>query len=274
MRGSCPCAGPAYLRYGGNTSCAVVEVDGEPPIILDLGSGLRPLGLELDAAGAPGTARLTGLLTHLHWDHLIGLPFFSSVQHPGACMDVYGPRQDDCNLHELIDRVVQPPFFPVRVKELHGSIEFHEVGDDELTIGSAKVRIRHVPHVGRTLGFRIDADGGSVVYISDHQPPEDRLGVARGVLELCDGADVVIHDGQYTEQEMLTKGTWGHSTPAYAVHVAAESGAKTLVLYHHDPLHEDDDVDKMLDSARSEQEAARLGRIVAASEGLVLHVGR
>lgn len=273
MRGSCPCAGPVYNRYGGNTSCVVVEIDGEAPIVLDLGSGLRPLGLQLDAAGG-APRRLTALLTHLHWDHLIGLPFFSSIQHPGACLDVFAPRQDGQDLHDLIERVVQPPFFPVGVKELHGSIAFHGIDDDELAIGSAKVKVRQVPHVGRTLGFRIEADGASLVYISDHQPPEDRQGISDGVLELCDRADVVVHDGQYTEEEMVLKGTWGHSTPAYAVHVAAESGARRLVLYHHDPLHDDDDVDRMLGGARAEAEAGRLDQVVAASEGMVLDLGR
>ena len=273
MRGSCPCAGPAFVRYGGNTSCAVVEIDGEAPIILDLGSGLRPLGLELDATGTP-PRHLTGLLTHLHWDHLIGLPFFSTIQRPGATLDVFGPRQDECGLHELIDKVVQPPFFPVRVKELHGSIQFHEVDDCDFAVGSAKITARCIPHVGRTLGFRIDADGGSIVYISDHQPPDDRLGVADSVLELCDGADLLIHDGQYTEEEMVDKGTWGHSTPAYAVHVAAQSRVRTLVLYHHDPMHEDDDLDAMLAAARSHPEAARLEAVEAATEGLVLRAGR
>jgi len=213
VRGSCPCAGPGYTRYGGNTSCAVVEIDGEPPIILDLGSGLRPFGVDLDRAGGE-PARLVALLTHLHWDHLIGLPFFSSVMRPGASLDVYGPRQDGPGLHELVDQVVQPPFFPVRVQDLAGSIAFHEVGDDDLAIGSAKVRVRQVPHVGTTLGFRIEADGASLAYVSDHQPPVDRQTVAAGVLELCADADLVIHDGQYTEEEMEVKGTWGHSTPA------------------------------------------------------------
>lgn len=274
VRGSCPCAGHAYDRYGGNTSCAVVELPGEAPIILDLGSGVRPFGLELDAAPGGPPPRLTALLTHLHWDHLIGLPFFSTAQHEGVRLDIYGPRQQGATMHELVDRVVQPPFFPVGVKDLKGDIAFHETGDERFAVGSAKVLVREVPHVGTTLGFRVEAAGASVVYISDHQPPEDRRSIAAGVLELCDGADLLVHDSQYTEAEMVEKGTWGHSTPAYAVHVARECGVRSLALFHHDPAHADDEVDRILETARAEPGAARLDDVVAAFEGQVIDVGR
>jgi phosphoribosyl 1,2-cyclic phosphodiesterase len=275
VRGSCPCSGAGYLRYGGNTSCVCVTVGNEPPIVLDLGTGLRPLGAALEARDAAGASiEMTALLTHLHWDHIIGLPFCTPLLKSGTRIEIYGPRQVGGTLHDVIDRVVIPPFFPVQVKELHGSIDFHEVDEEDFAIGSAKVKVRQVPHVGSTLGFRIEADGASVAFVSDHQTPDDRRTVAPGVLELCDGADLVIHDGQYTDEEFVTKSTWGHSTIGYAVHVAAEAGARRLALFHHDPDHTDDVLDELVDKAADSSEASRLESVVAAAEGLTVELGR
>ena len=270
VRGSCPCSGEEYVRYGGNTSCAAVEIGDEPPIVLDLGTGLRPLGHALeDRFGLDANLRLTALLTHLHWDHIIGLPFCRPLLRLGGHMEVFGPAQDALPLSQVIDQVVIPPFFPVQVKELHGSIEFQEVGDDVLAVGSAKVLVRRVPHVGATLGFRIEAGGRSLAYVSDHQAPMDLRSVDDAVLELCDGADVVIHDAQYTDDEFAEKATWGHSTIGYAVHVAVEAGARQLVLYHHDPVHGDDAIDRLVDQARRGA-GGRLDAVVGAAEGLTL----
>jgi ribonuclease BN (tRNA processing enzyme) len=253
----------------------IVEVGSDPPIILDLGSGLRPLGLELDASGAcDDGVELVAFLSHLHWDHIIGLPFFTTAPHPATTLNVYGPPQADGSLHDLFDRVLHPPFFPINVRELNGCVQFNEALDDTVTVGRAKVTVRKVPHVGTTLGFRIEADGASVAFVSDHQQPENRSHVAPGVLELCDGADLVIHDSQYTEEEFVQKALWGHSTIAYAVHVASEAGARQLALFHHDPLHVDDDIDRLLGEARALDEAAGLERVLAASEGLSLEVGK
>ena len=275
VRGSCPCSGEGYLRYGGNTACVVVELADEPPIVIDLGTGLRPLGLDLEARAGPGVAvQMTALLSHLHWDHIIGLPFCTPLLRKGGRMDVYGPPQDSGSLHQVMERVVEPPYFPVTVKELQGAIDFHEVADDDIVVGSAKVKVRIVPHVGTTLGFRIEGSGASVAFVFDHQAPEDFGSVAEGVLELCDGADLVVHDAQYTDSEYPAKATWGHSTIAYSVHVAAEAGARALALFHHDPTHLDDDLDRILAGARELPEAGRLEDVVAASEGMVLDLGR
>jgi len=256
------------VRYGGNTACVAVEIADEPPIVLDLGTGLRPLGLALEERYGPvRPVEVTAFLSHLHWDHIIGLPFCPPLLREGGRMDVYGPPQDDETLYGAIDRVVKPPFFPVQVHELKGRIAFQEVADDVVAVGSAKVRVRRVPHVGTTLGFRIEAAGSSVAYVCDHQAPDDRSFVDPAVLELCDGADLVIHDAQYTEEEYVAKATWGHSTISYAVHVAAAAGSRRLALFHHDPLHDDDDVDELLRQAQALPEAGRLDEVLAAGEG-------
>jgi ribonuclease BN (tRNA processing enzyme) len=250
-----------------------VDTGSGPPIVLDLGTGLRPLGIELDAAGARENGiHLTAFLSHLHWDHIIGLPFFPTVHHPGTTLDVYGPPQQGGSLHDVFERVLHPPFFPISVEGLRGVVRFTEALDEDVMVGDAKVVVRQVPHVGRTLGFRIEAGGAVVAFVTDHQQPSNPEFVDDNVLELCDGADLVIHDAQYTEEEFRIKSDWGHSTIAYAVHVAHEAGARQLALFHHDPLHVDDDIDRLLADARSMDEASHLEKVFAASEGLCLEV--
>jgi phosphoribosyl 1,2-cyclic phosphodiesterase len=274
VRGSCPCSGEGYLRYGGHTACIAVEVAGEAPIVIDLGTGLRPLGYDLEQKAGPGKpVEMTALLSHLHWDHIIGLPFCTPLLRAGGRMDLFGPPQETGALHNVVDTVVKPPFFPVTVRDLEGYIQFNAVADDDMAVGGAKIKTRLVPHLGTTLGFRIEANGASVAVVCDHQAPQDRNWVAPGVLELCDGADLVIHDAQYTEPEYELKGTWGHSTFSYAVHVASEAGARKLVLFHHDPTHFDDDIDRILTSARELPEAGRLEDVFAAAEGDVFAIG-
>ena len=276
VRGSCPCSGDRYRRVGGNTSCVLVTIDGDDPLILDLGTGMRALGEaiapELRAEGRP--LRANALLTHLHFDHILGLPFFGPLHDPGAVLHVYGPRQDGSRLEDTLPGAVQPPFFPVHMTDFRGEVRFTDTGDEDFAIGTAKVRARSVPHRGNTLGFRIEADGHVLAYVPDHQAPLDRQVVADGVLELCDGADLVVHDAQYTDEEFVEKSDWGHSTVAYAVRVAAEAGAKRLLLFHHDPARTDRDADRLVRRARRLPEAARLDDISLASEGLTVDLGR
>jgi phosphoribosyl 1,2-cyclic phosphodiesterase len=277
VRGSCPCAGERYRRTGGNTSCVLVSVEGDLPLVLDLGTGLRALGdvmrAELRAAGRPLQAN--ALLTHLHFDHILGLPFFAPLHDPGAVMDVYGPLQDGAGLQDALHAAVQPPFFPVHLTEFRGEVRFHDADADtaDFAIGTAKVRARAVPHQGSTLGFRIEADGAAVAYVPDHQAPVDRRTVPESVLELCEGADLLIHDAQYTDDEFVAKSDWGHSTVAYAVRVAAQAGVKRLLLFHHDPSHTDRDLERLVSGARRLEDARRLADVTVASEGLTLDLG-
>jgi phosphoribosyl 1,2-cyclic phosphodiesterase len=259
------------VRYGGNTACVALDVGETTPLILDLGTGIRALGDQLQdgliLGGAP--LEINALLTHLHWDHLIGLPFFVPAQRVGGRMTIYGPRQDGPSLPEMVDNMVCPPFFPVGVDQLGGSFEFVEVDDDDLAIGPAKVRVRRIPHVGTTLGFRVEQNGSSIAYLSDHQEPDDGR-PDPAALELCDRADLVVHDAQYTPAEFEAKRTWGHCTVEYALRVAAEAGAKRLALFHHDPTHDDDQVDAMLARACDLPDASRIDGVFAAAEGMTV----
>ncbi|HET6964209.1 MAG TPA: MBL fold metallo-hydrolase [Acidimicrobiales bacterium] len=269
MRGSCPCPSEANRRYGGNTACVALEVDGQPPIVLDLGTGLRQFGM-----GQPtdGSFRGTALITHVHWDHVQGLPFFPPADRVGASFDVYGPRQEGESLGEVFSGLMRPPYFPVQYSDLRGRIEFHDVQDDVFAVGEAKVKARSIPHIGPTVGYRIEWDGASLAYISDHQQPHTGHEVCEAALELADGVDLLIHDAQYTPAEFSEKAHWGHCTVEYAVLVAKEAGARRLALFHHDPAHGDEYVDQLLDGARCLGAMAGID-VMAASEGLVVELG-
>ena len=269
VRGSTPCPCESNQRFGGNTACVALEVDNEPPIIFDLGTGLRFYGL---TQPTDGTFKGTALVTHIHWDHVQGLPFFVPVDRVGAELDVWGPTQEEGPLGQVFGDFMRPPYFPVHFSELRGDIRFHDAKDDDVAIGNAKVRVRPVPHCGPTVGYRVDWDGASVAYISDHQAPLELDRVADSVLELCDGVDLLIHDAQYTPAEFAEKSHWGHCTVDYAVLVAKQAGARRLALFHHDPSHDDDFVAKLESNARCLGAMAGID-VFAAYEGLSLELG-
>jgi ribonuclease BN (tRNA processing enzyme) len=170
---------------------------------------------------------------------------------------------------------MRPPYFPVRFTDLRGDIRFHDVTDTDVVVGDAKVKVRSVPHVGLTNGYRVEMEGAVIAYISDHQQPMDGgLDVDPHVRELCDGADILIHDAQYTPDEFAEKRHWGHCTVEYAVEIASRSNVQTLCLFHHDPSHTDDAVDGMVDRALAARNGTNApAEIVAAAEGLTISLG-
>ena len=264
VRGSCPCPSAANARYGGNTACVALTSAQEDPIVFDLGTGLRAFG---DTQPLDGSFSGTALVTHIHWDHVQGLPFFPPADRPGARLRIYGPQQDDATLREVFDDFMRPPYFPVKVGDLRGEYSFHEVLKDDFRVGEAEVSARPVPHVGPTVGYRVAWHDRVVTYISDHQAPLDLESVAEPVLELAASADVLVHDAQYTTEEFAEKSHWGHCTTGYAVEVARQAGVRQLVLFHHDPAHGDDRLDELLADARAK--AGPGGpEVIAAYEGL------
>lgn len=266
VRGSTPCPCEANKRYGGNTACVSVEAPDLDPIVFDLGTGLRFFG---DAIGADGPFRGLALVTHLHWDHVQGLPFFVPIHQPGSSIQICG-RSDEGTIRQAFNSFMRPPFFPVRPDDLSGDIGFSDVADDDFEWGRAHVSVRDVPHTGATNGYRVEVDGVVIAYVSDHQEPTDGGGIAPSVLELCRDADLVIHDAQYEPHEFALKADWGHCTVEYAVRVAAEAGAKRVALFHHDPSHGDEVVDRLLVEARNFAVGTSVVEVVAAAEGLTI----
>jgi len=266
VRGSTPCPCAANHRYGGNTSCVVLESPGAEPLILDLGTGLRFWG---DNQPLDGTFSAHALVTHLHFDHVQGLPFLGPADRPGAQLDIYAPPQDGQSLGEAFHGFIRPPYFPIRWEDLRGTYRFHEVADTEIVVGDAKVMVRPVPHVGLTNGYRIELGGATIAYVSDHQMPMDGSHVVpASVVELAEDVDLLIHDAQYTASEFSDRAHWGHCTTEFAVEVAQAAGVKRLALYHHDPMHSDEMVDELVQLARG-----LVGEdleVIAAAEGLTV----
>lgn len=265
VRGSTPCPCEANQRYGGNTACVSVEAPGVDPIVFDLGTGLRFYG---EAVGCGVPFRGLALVTHLHWDHVQGLPFFVPIHQPGSSLQVCG-RTDEGTLRAAFEDFMRPPYFPVHPGDLQGEIIFTDVANTDFEWGPVKVSVRDVPHTGATNGYRVEVDGVVIAYVSDHQEPSDGH-IAPSVLELCRDADLVIHDAQYEPHEYALKSDWGHCTVAYAVKVAAEAGAKRLALFHHDPTHGDAVVDRLCREAQSLAVGTSVIEVIAAAEGLTM----
>lgn len=268
VRGSCPSVSRTTARYGGNTSSVVLEAPGNPPLLLDLGTGVAAVGREW-----PHEESFSGaaLVTHLHYDHVLGLPFLEPINQPGAHLEIYGPDQRGSSLAHSFAALVRPPYFPLHLGDLRGRLSFVELSNDTFWIGAIQVVSRLIPHLGPTLGYRVECGGKVLAYLSDHQAPPDLEEVADSVLELCEGVDVLIHDAQYTRSEFLAKPDWGHSTVDYAVRVAARAGVRQLCLFHHDPSHTDEELDGMLESVRPAADAAGVP-VLSAAEGLTINL--
>jgi len=274
VRGSTPCSCAENRRYGGNTACVVVEGDDQHrPIVMDLGTGLRFYGL---TQPQDGTFSGIGLVSHLHWDHVQGLPFFTPVLKAGSEFDLYIPAQDDGRtVEEAMRTFLSPPYFPVTIDALPGRFSFTEVRPGTFPVDDdTQVTAAWVPHIGPTMGYRVSRGGFSVAYLSDHQQPGCRSTfVDPSVVELCRGVDLLIHDAQYTEGEFALRPDWGHCTVDYAVEVAVQSQAKRLALFHHDPGHHDSVIDEQCQRASHLAAAGGVGEVFAASEGMSVSLG-
>ena len=259
------------MRYGGNTSCVSVCAEGSQSILFDLGTGLRYFGKDCLSRDTKFVG--TCLLTHAHFDHTQGLPFFAPLLNAETVLNIRGPIQDDgASLQSVFDKLVSPPLFPVDLSHIPGTINFIDTVDSDFMIDDVRVKARVIPHVGTTLGYRIDFAGKSVAYLSDHQQPVDGShGISEGARELVEGVDLLIHDSQFTPEEFAKKSTWGHCTAEYAVWVAATHGVKRLALFHHDPSRSDDALDASLACLKAVGKSAGC-EVFAAAEGLTVNL--
>jgi phosphoribosyl 1,2-cyclic phosphodiesterase len=265
VRGSVATSGSQVARIGGNTSCIEVVSQGER-LILDAGTGLRGLGDELLKAGTPVKATL--LWSHLHWDHVQGFPFFAPAYVPGSELKLFGPGVNgEVDLQRVLAQQMMPPNFPVPLSAMQGRLNFASaLPNQPIELGPFKVTPFDLNHPQGCMGYRIDADGASFVYMTDVELSLSTLSPT--VARVIEGADALVLDAQYTPDEYRTKKGWGHSSFVDAAQVAFATRAQRLFLFHHDPSHHDDQVESMAEEARTyfrASEPAREGKKVVLS---------
>jgi len=273
-RGSVPTPGPETIGYGGNTSCLEVELADGALLVFDAGTGIRALGAELERRS---TSRIHLLLTHLHLDHLEGLRFFAPMWDERFELEIWGPPSPLLGLRERIARAFSPPLFPVDLADVPARLTFHDTPRQSWRIGSALLHAGSVVHPGPTVGYRVESNGASLAYIPDHEPALAGSISARSAdwlsgASIATGADVVLHDAQYTEAEYAERIGWGHSSVADAVAFGAAVGARQLVLFHHDPSHSDRRLEDLEAHARALATANGGVKPTLAREGMVLDV--
>lgn len=252
-RGSLAAPGPYTVKYGGNTSCVQVTLEDGTLLILDAGTGLMRLGLDLDMKKI---SKVHLLLSHLHLDHIQGLGFFGPAFTGDIEFIVWGPPSARMNLEARIERYLSEPLFPVHVSQMSAELTFRNVPDGSWEIGSATITSELVMHAGVTVGYRIEEAGRSLTYIPDHEParPFDLTTVdAQWVSghSLAAGSDVLFHDSQYTDEEYLKSVGFGHSSVRDSIAFAQMSQVGKLIMFHHDPRHSDDDLDNLAEFATS-----------------------
>ncbi len=256
VRGSTPAPGDQFVRVGGNTSCVAIghDPDERPSLVLDAGTGLRHLSKLLGGEAFVGTV----LLGHLHWDHMMGLPFFAAGDRPDSRVRLMLPEQGE-PAETLLMRAMSPPMFPITPRDLRGDWSFETYDEGVFEAEGFTVLAREIPHKGgRTMGLRVSDGRSSVAYLSDHSPHDvgpgdDGLGELHpAAMALADGVDLLIHDAQYTAHELPARRDWGHAAANYAVTLGQACNVGRVLLFHHDPSRTDDQVMAMGERLRVE----------------------
>ena len=270
MRGSIPTPGPATACYGGNTSCVEVRA-GEEIIILDAGTGIRALGRSLLAEFKGQPLRLTLLLTHTHWDHIHGLPFFGPIYNAGCRLRILGCEGTRKGLLDALTGQMESTYFPVPFHKLPSNIEIEELKEFNFEIGPVRVRALHANHPGRCVGYRLLSPGGLLAYFPDSEPQPN--GQNQEMVDFLRGADLLILDSQYDADEYLEHLGWGHGCVDHSVGLALQAKVKELSLFHHDPDHDDKQINGLVRYARRLVAKRRsMLRVSAAREGMSIRL--
>jgi phosphoribosyl 1,2-cyclic phosphodiesterase len=284
-RGSIAVPGPATLQYGGNTTCVELRADGEI-VVLDAGSGIRPLGLALDEEFQAQPTKLSLFITHAHWDHIQGFPFFKPAYDPKNEIRIFGFDGAGASFRQILAQPMKAPFFPIAMRELSAKMDIKRLTELNVSVGKLEIRAAFVNHPGVCAGYRIFTSAGSIAFLPDYEPYEFFLHSARvnqlnpeetkktasderaRLVEFLRGSDILILDAQYTDEEYETHIGWGHGSISSAVSLALDAEVHTLLLFHHDPNHDDRTVEAMEKSARElVTKSGRPLEIAAAQEG-------
>lgn len=249
-RGSVPVSGRDYIKYGGDTTCVEVVSASGDIIILDAGTGIRLLGNRLSNNG---TRKMNLLLTHAHWDHLFGFPFFKPIYSKESAIKIYGPQPTQDSLKRIISKTMTAPNFPIEFEDIKADISFLGMGFNGYSIGSVKVSTVPLSHPNMGVGYRLEEDGKAFVFLTDNELTfRHPFGLGyEGYREFCKGADLLFHDAEYRKEEYEsgTRG-WGHSTYLDAVRLAMDAGVKTLGLFHQNQDRTDSQVDGIVEECR------------------------
>jgi phosphoribosyl 1,2-cyclic phosphodiesterase len=259
-RGSVATPGPGTVQYGGNTTSLELRTASGRLLVVDAGTGIRPLGLALDER----PSHIDLIFTHLHLDHVEGLGFFAPLFDPDCSITVWGPPQDGASLAERVEAYLSPPLFPLRFDQLDARIDFVECGEETWQLDGLSITAARVCHPGPTYGYRFEEDGRSLAFIPDNEPGID----PESGLALADGAGVLVHDAQYTDAEYTRRAGWGHSSLDHFAATVRSAQPERAMMFHHDPTHDDETLEAMQAHAQE-----LLGRPVElAREGMDVHV--
>ncbi len=279
-RGSIAKPGPTTAHYGGNTSCIEVRSSRGTLIVIDCGTGAHALGQSL-LKESPKGVRGHLLISHTHWDHIQGLPFFAPLFAPGSEWDVYGPKGLDQSVRESLSGQMQYTYFPITLEQFGATVRYHDLVEGAFEIEDVNITTRYLNHPALTLGYRLRADDATMVYSCDHEPHSRSLASGVGEIggederhaDFLRGADLVLHDSQYTAKEYPAKIGWGHSTMEYAVRIAKHAEVGTLALTHHDPLRDDESLNGLVEDLRSAlRKSGSTLEVFAAAEGQAIDV--
>lgn len=280
VRGSIPTPGVKYVKYGGNTPCVEVQLPNNQLFIFDAGTGIRELGNMLCKSGEKLKAHI--FLSHFHWDHIQGLPFFIPSYIRGNEINIFGMDMQEAKLDKIISNQMESVYFPVKLQSLAARIQFQILSGESTVIDGVKVETLYINHPGQAMGYAVTFGKTKICYFTDNElvPPgametfklNYKPDTREKILKLIYGADLLIHDAQYTDEEYKTKVGWGHSSITEVLKLAEEGKVSRLALFHHDPDHFDEQIDILAASCMENLNgSSHIVECFAAHEGMELH---